>query len=268
MITVNALQAAAALERIHRNQIPFALSNALRETVQGAQVEAAKGAQDAFDRPTKIITKQGKGGAIRARWDNKRDIKEKGVRQASASVFVIDPLVEELHLQVFGGTTRSVPDTANTVLTPTRAVLKGLAGRGRLRRLNKFGNIAGLLRGALGKAKNDTEFLNVPINGAAPQVKHLFPGLYIRVFKDARTRRARGFARAGGLRDQRRRNRRGQFERGSGEPETTLVMLIAYEQRRTFERKFKYDQIVLRHYAEHFNTNFVTSFIQALRTAR
>lgn len=255
-IEINAVQAVAALQRIHRQQLPFALSNALRETVQGAQIEAAKGAADAFDRPTKIITKQG-GGAIRARWDNKRDIKERGVRQASAEVFVIDPLVDELHLQVFGGTTRTVPDSARTVLKPTRSVLEGLAGRGKFRTLNQFGNIRGLRVAALKKAKRNPDFLNVPMNGADRQVRHLAPGLYIRE-KSSGVRRA----------PISRRFSAGQNRRGGRKPTTNLFMLIAYEQRRTYQRRFSYDQIVLDHYRENFGTNFSTSFINAVRTAR
>lgn len=252
MIEMNAAQVIARLQDVHRNQIPFALSNALRQTTQGAQVEAAKGAARAFDRPTNVITKQGRGGAIRARWDNKNKIRGEGFRQAQGAVFVIDPLVDEMHLQVFGGITRSVPDSARAVLQPTKALTQGIRGQGRFNKLNRFGNIQGLLQGAIGQAKRDpSKFLNVPLNNSNPKTRHLSPGLYAKTTQ--RTQRSAI-------------GQRGRTRRGTGRG--SLVMLIRYERQRTYDRRFKYDDIVLNYYKQNFGTNLSTSLIDAIRTAR
>lgn len=262
------------LKDIENNQIPFAMSGAMRDTVKSAADKAAEGAKSAFDRPTPNIFKKPSNrktgnGMVRYQFDSKKQIKAKGNNKAEASVFIIKHLVEEIHPQVFGGRVSSQPEGTKGILTPTRAVIKGLLGRGRLRQLNKYGNITNLHKRALKEAKSKTEFVNVPLFSAASSHRRLKPGLYIRVFKDTKktyTAKYRDSARQ--RRANQKRDSRGRFERVDGTRRTTLVMLIAYETSRTYKKKYKFDQIVMREYEAVFELDFRKKLKKAIETAK
>jgi len=91
-------------EKIRTDQIPAALSQALRETVSCAASEAAKSAEKSFDRPTDFVkqdpTSPGPKGMIRFKFDSKKEIQRKGIDKASASVFIVDGLVDIMERRI------------------------------------------------------------------------------------------------------------------------------------------------------------------------
>lgn len=266
---------------VRTKQIPFAMSRTMAVVTREGAIAAARGAGEAFSKPNKLGTKneatpiitrepkgKGKGSVFRYRFDNKAQVKRKGIDKANAAVFVLNALVDEMHAQVYGGTVKSVPDGTLGVISPTRALLKGLKGRGRLRKLNKYGNIAGFHRGALGEIKKNTsEFVDAPLDQSNKKTRHLQPGLYVRVYKDNNTARARGFARSLGQSTRRTRTARGRFSGNAGR-ESTLVMLLYYGYSQTYKRKFKYDQIVQDTYLRLSSAEYKKQLDEAIRTAK
>lgn len=261
------------LDDIQRNQIPFSTSVAMQKTVQIAAAEAAKTAERDLDNPTPQFTKpQTNQGWIRAVWPSKRDVQRDFRRangsSAEARVFIIPALVDELHWVVYGGRQTNVPEGGDSVITPTRLLIQGLSGRGRLKKLNKFGNIAGFRNGILNRLRdNDQEYLNVPLNNAGRATRHLQPGLYFKVREVASDSAAR---RGRATRLTRTRRELSSRQRARGQRiKTSLVMLLAYSRSRFIaERKWRFDRIVRRSYDDNYARIFNRELGRAIATAR
>ena len=298
-IATNAAGVIKSLEKIITSDIPFAASRAMGITV-GEAVHAAETeferyvrtqgqSLDPDDSPVAQLAKKGPGkGAIRGRWPSKRDLQNPS-KAPDALVYVVNTtrnrgrfdLVDELHPLVFGGTTTSVPDSARSVITPTTAVLEGLKGRGRLKKLNNFGNIAGLKRGIIKElSQGSKEYLNVPINNSNIRTKHLKPGLYFR----GREISKGGLLKAGFRNDGGRLSRsgnkgvvpkglyrtavgaRGRSKRKTGRVVNYLVMLLAYHTRREHEANFNFPFVVLETYRKRFPAHLSEQIIKAIAT--
>ena len=264
----------ASLERqlkdVRTNQLPFATSRAMQKTVADAKRDAAKAARKTLDRPTKGLTEeQVNRGWIRAVWPSKSDVRRKFKRadggNAEARVFIIDPLVNEIHALTFGGRQTRVPDRSDAVVEPTRALLKGLSGKGRLKQLNQFGNIRGFARGALSRVRdNDKLYLNVPIGNTDRRTKHLAPGLYFKGREIVRgsssgnrtlTQTTRTLSPAQRRRGQRVRN--------------YLVMLLSYSRARDLKpSKWRYREVVVASYRKNHGQHFRRELANAIRTRR
>lgn len=294
MIETNIADVAKTLKKF-KGQIPFATSRAMEKTVKEAVTAAEQAAAKQLDRPTKVITAAGHNrGAIRGQWPSKADI-QRGFKRADgtarpASVFVIGrkatgpengkgsrefDLTDELHAVVYGGRLTQVPFNSDAVITPTSALIKGLQGKGRLKKLNKFGNIAGFRNGVLSKLRDNKQlYLNVPLNNTDRKTRHLAPGLYfqgreiVRGGEQGRTRRQ-----GRRLTHSTRSARRATSSRGRGKVSQNrinryLVMLLAYDRVRIAKRVFKYDEVVLKSYEDNYRLNFISAFADAVRTAR
>lgn len=293
-----------SLNKFKAKQIPFATSRAMEKTVRQAVHDAKVSAANTLDRPTEIITRPGVNkGAIRGNWPSKADVK-RGFEKANgearpAAVFVLGisgangnksfDLTQELHAVVFGGTLRHVPDTAFSVITPTNALMKGLAGRGRLRRLNRYGNIRGFRDGVLAELKNNTRnYLDVPLSYQPKQVRHLTPGLYLKIrevskgglLRDNLAKRSngsrRGLRNVAGIAGKRGRltmrsnavRASGRAKRKAGRVRTVLVKLLTYERTREQRSIWDYPGIVQASYLKHYDEHFTNELAIAIATSK
>ena len=244
----------------------------MRLTVKDAARHAAVTGKRDLDRPTKQFgLEEHNKGWIRAVWPSKNDVKRNFKRSSGASaeakVFVIPPLVEELHSVVYGGRQDNIPERSRGVITPTEALMKGLSGRGRLKKLNAFGNIAGFKNGVLKRLKdNDEEYLNVPLNNTDPATKHLPPGLY---FKGREIVNERSANRRVNKQLTRQRAKLSSRQRAQGKRvRSYLVMLLAYDRVRYTQSKWRFDKEVRRSYDKNYARHFRRELIHAISTAK
>ena len=261
-------------------EIPFATSRAMQITIMKAVTAAERSAELQLDRPTPIITKAGfNKGVIRGVWPSKQDVKRNFRRQngasAEAKVFIVGrgarrtsglDLINELHPLVYGGIVTNVPDSSNSIITPTKALIRGLSGRGRLKKLNRFGNLAGFKAGILKKLKaNDKLYLNVPLNNTDKKTKHLPPGLYFKGRELSGSRRSSGSTGKALTRSNARTGRRATGRRAK--IRTFLVMLLAYDRVRVYKKQWNYPQTVRLNYQKHYNAEFFFHLQRGIRQA-
>lgn len=265
----------ASLERqlkdVRKNQLPFASSRAMFKTVSGAKRDAAKAAKKKLDRPTPALTNEKlNGGWIRVAWPSKADV-SRGFKRANgdaveAKVFIIDGLVDEIHAVVFGGIQRRVPDRGDHVVEPTKVLLDGLQGAGKLKSLNKHGNIAGFFRGVLSRLRDDPRYLNVPLFNTDPKLKHLQPGLY---FVNRRIVQGRVATRLGNRLVRANRTLSASQKRRGYRVDRSLTMLLRYSRFRTLKpSRWNYPEIVGNSYRRNYVQHFRTEFRKAIRTRK
>ena len=272
-IGINTKKLEKQLKNIVEKQIPFSTSNAMRKTVIRAKQDAAKNAAATLDRPTKGLTESAVNkGWIRVVWPSKADLKRGSTRRdgssAEARVFIIDPLVDTIHPLVYGGVQRKVPARSDAVVQPTRALIKGLQGVGRLKQLNKYGNIAGFHRGILSRLKaNDKLYLNVPIGSSNPKTRHLAPGLY---FKGREITREAGSGRKVVTKLTHSRVQLSPEQRRRGlRVRSQLTMLLSYEKARTMKAgKWKFNEVVVASFKKNYGQHFRTELANAIATSK
>ncbi len=170
-------------------------------------------------------------------------------------------MVDEMYPLVFGGRAfdeSNIPGTKERgIITPTTALMKGLSGRGRLKGLNKFGNLAGLKRGlpsVIGaQDKSGSMFLNVPINNTDKRTAHLPAGLYFRV-REVLNRP--GSNRSIDKKLTRQHRVLTDLERRGGKRvRSNLVILLAYHTERQFKAQFPFNTHVRAVMRSAFITN-------------
>ena len=273
-------------------EIPFATSRAMQIVTTKAQLEAVRTAKRDLDRATPLMLKpEVNKGAIRALWPSKADVKrgfqKSDGRGAQARVFIVGrgdrdssrlDLIDELHPLVFGGTVRRVPSSSRAVITPSEGLIKGLQGRGRLKKLNKYGNIAGFRNKILRRLKENSKlYLNVPLFNTDKRTQHLPPGLYFK---------GREISRGGLLRSgERSRNgrlkhtnknlrtevRSGAVRRGGrakvkqNRIRWYLVPLLYYDLQRRYDQQWDFPKHVGDVYSDQYGAEFTFQLQRAIR---
>ena len=254
------------LDNIQKEQIPFALSQAMRETVKSAANKVSRASGRYLDKPTEQFTnratnKKGGNAIFRYRFDSKKLIQAKGVNNAQAEVFPLSFIEEELDLQARGGTTGRVPDSAKYVTVPSYKFLNNRLDNTYPIRLDNHGNIDKLRTGkAIKAALRNNKFVNVPIRGAPPHLRNVKPGLYVKV------RKRGGVAGRRTLRSQ--RDRRGRFQaRGRNTDRPDLQMVLAYKKIQKYKAIFPYDKIINDEYKRMFGPEYAKRLEHAIATA-
>ena len=195
----------------YSKQFPFAVSKAMQTTMQAAQKKVRKEFEREMKDPRRSTI-----SAVRAKWPNKNQIRN---GKAQAKVFITPQLANAIHALVFGDTIGLTPQGNGAVVTPVNI------------KLNRFGNIP---RGRLDKMRSDKRrYLEVPLRNNNPRTKHLEPGIYQIFINQARAIGPGRRRRNGRLARARRRIR-----------VRNLVMMVAYEDRRTYKQILDYNEIV------------------------
>lgn len=223
-VTVQSARLEASLTRALKDY-PFALSRALSITVKQCRNEARRN----FSRDIKNGASRSTISNISMKFPNVAKVRR---NDATAFVFIRQPLLDAIHPQVFGGRVTQTAGTASVskgrdgfVITPVRLAV------------NKLGNISSL-RKKLAKMRADkTNFLEVPLFNRDKATAHLEAGMY----KRKRQRRRRSRTPTTG----RRRSRRARKP-------ASLIMILAYSTERDYKAALSYHEPLIRCYERWF----------------